>query len=384
LLRTEIKVSPDAKQLDLMDVSSSMYSEAFSRYSPEIFRRLFFKLLKNIEFMEIPEFKDLGRFCCIDGSIFPAFQTMDWAHYTKEANAIKIHLLYELNRMAPVQFLLTDANSSEKSALISMLEKGITYIADRGYVSFELFNKISLAGAFFIIRSKSNLILSVQKKLDVVLPEQWVGSIFDVTDQEIKFDNDENDAIYRLITFMVNDETYFIVTNRFDLDTHQVIMFYAYRWQIELFFLSIKRTFNSIHLWSHDQNGIQIHFYIYLITYILLLNFKQKNDEFSNSETISNSECKPESEPNLDSESNLDLDKSHNQKRGIKNNKKSSSRNCIPKNSRLPDGETIVSKIGSKLKRFWKLGKHWLWAVKVNLMQEYTIERARIICSVMH
>ena len=52
-------------------------------------------------------------------------------------------------------------------------------------------------------------------------------------------------------------------------------MLYAYRWQVELFFRCIKRTFNALHLWSHEADGIKIQFYIYLIVYVLLIHFKQ-------------------------------------------------------------------------------------------------------------
>jgi hypothetical protein len=89
-------------------------------------------LLEQLNFLEIPEIKALGRLLCIDGSVFPAFTSMDWAHYRQTGNALKIHLMLELNRMLPVQFISTDTNSSEKTALLAMLESGVTYIADRG------------------------------------------------------------------------------------------------------------------------------------------------------------------------------------------------------------------------------------------------------------
>jgi IS4 transposase len=66
-----------------------------------------------------------------------------------------------------------------------------------------------------------------------------------------------------------------ICTNRFDLDTLQIIILYAYRWQIELFFKFIKRALNGIHLFSTSENGAQIHFLIILITVLLQLKLKQ-------------------------------------------------------------------------------------------------------------
>ena len=77
LLVTETKTSLNAKKLGLVHVSKSMYSEAFSRYEPEIFKRLFLGLLTHLNFLQIPELEKLGRFILADGSVFPAFKTMD-------------------------------------------------------------------------------------------------------------------------------------------------------------------------------------------------------------------------------------------------------------------------------------------------------------------
>ena len=45
LLITEIKTNPDLKKLGFILASPSMYSEAFSRYKPEIFQRIFAQLI---------------------------------------------------------------------------------------------------------------------------------------------------------------------------------------------------------------------------------------------------------------------------------------------------------------------------------------------------
>jgi len=337
LLITEIKTTQDKPvNFELIQASSSMYSEAFSRYDPAIFRRIFYKLIEKLKFMEVAELKNLGRFLCVDGSIFPAFQTMEWAHYKKTANALKIHLAFELNRMLPVSFITTDANSSEKKALLMMLETGVTYIADRGYMSFSLFSKISAGSAFFIIRVKQSLLYTLQEDLSFEIPLQWQPYLSKVTDCKLTCNNDKENRLYRLITFVVNEETYFIMTNRFDLKTHEIIMLYAYRWQVELLFHCIKRTFGALHLWSHDSKGIQIHFYIYLIAYVLLLNFKQ------------NCEIQKE-ELNFHENDFSDNDTQQGKQQ---------------EQLRTPPACGMVSILNGYLKNYWKLGIHWLSAVR--------------------
>lgn len=356
LLRTEAKTSKDAQEAGVIDVSSSMYSEAFSRYNPMIFKRLFFGLLDRLEFKSIPEINSLGRFILMDGSIFPAIKTMDWASYKKTANGIKLHLSFELNRMIPVQFISTEANGSEKKALHALLEEGVTYIADRGYIAFDLFAQIVDQSAFFIIRVKSNMNYAVSETLSVNLPENWKGYLSSVTDNLVVFTGDKKGRAYRLVTFDALGETYQIATNRLDLQTHEIIMLYAYRWQIELFFRCIKRCFKGLHLWSHESKGIEIQFYLYMIVYLLLLSFKQRTHE---KESELTNTC-------------------HTNTITMETNGKKRQGNTV---TRTPECG-IVTLLGNKLKGIWKIGIHWLKAVKNMLTSPLDIETIKLLNSV--
>jgi transposase len=174
--------------------------------------------------------------------------------------------------MIPVQFICTDANGNEREMLAALLEAGVTFIADRGYASFALFQQITLQQAFFIIRIKNNINYALSQCLVVNgIPESWLPFLSEVTDSLIVFSSDKQKNVYRLVTFLACGEKYCLTSNRLDLTTAQIIMLYAYRWQIELFFRVLKRTFNALHLWTHDERGIQSQFYLYLITYLLML-----------------------------------------------------------------------------------------------------------------
>ena len=275
LFITELKTKPELKKLDFPLASPSMYSEAFSRYKPQIFQRIFVRLLEIVQIQDIPEIKTLGIFMLVDGSLFPAFKTMEWAEYSSKCQALKMHLAYELNRMIPVAFMSTAANYSERKALIAFLQAGVTYITDRGYLAFDIFQKITAHQAFFITRIRYNINATVQTALAVNLPESWNLFLSNITDALVIFSGDKSKQTYRLICFYVGGELYRITTNRFDLKTSEIIMLYADRWQVELFFRCIKRTLNALHLWNHEPDGVKIQFYIYLIVYVLLISFKQ-------------------------------------------------------------------------------------------------------------
>jgi transposase len=48
-------------------------------------------------------------------------------------------------------------------------------------------------------------------------------------------------------------ELFILVTDRFDLKTYEIIMLYAYRWQVELIFRFLKRTLNALPLMCHEE-----------------------------------------------------------------------------------------------------------------------------------
>jgi len=273
-LVTDLKTSDVCKELGLPFIANSTLRDGFSRFSSAYFAKLYQLLLKKAALLSIPELQEFGQLYLVDGSLFPAMKQMSWARYKKTKNAVRLHLSFNLNRMIPTEFLALSGNSSERAFLLKIVEKGMTYIADRGYFSFEVIAEIAKAKAFFVLRIKENMVYHVLRTNTIT---GNIPSCFkQVTDQVIWFANDKNATVCRLITFQVWDSTFYILTNRFELTTLQVIILYAYRWQIELMFKFIKRTLKGIHLVNTSQNGITIQFYMLMITTILQLLLKQK------------------------------------------------------------------------------------------------------------
>lgn len=273
-LVTELKTNLNAKTLGLPEIPNSTLQEGFIRFRAESFRLLFTTLLSSSVFMTIPEMHALGTLYLIDGSLFPVIKGIHWATYKKNRNAIKLHLAFELNRMLPVEFMVTNGNFNERTFVTSVLQAGVTYIMDRGYMSFTIMETIHKAEAFFVIRARENLQYSIVKTMAIGtdLPQNLFAAI---TDAYVKLNNDSSQNIYRLVTFSIADTSFHLLTNRVELSTFQIILIYAYRWQIELMFRFLKCTMNGIHLFNNSENGIQIHFYALLITAMLQLKLKQ-------------------------------------------------------------------------------------------------------------
>ena len=138
LRRIEKSVKSAPPELVLPKAPKSTLADAFTRFSPLIFQHLFMALLHSVTLLSVPEMNELGLLCCVDGSFFPALATMGWAQWKENVHAVKLHLAFELNRMIPVEFLLTEGKANEKKVLLKMAQAGVTYILDRGYFAFYL------------------------------------------------------------------------------------------------------------------------------------------------------------------------------------------------------------------------------------------------------
>lgn len=324
-----------APSLGVEKVARATFFDAFNRFPVAWFQMLLRTVLTVTNWQTIPEMAVLGQLYCIDGSLFPALTKMTWAEYKNKSQAVKLHLCFELNRMIAVQFVVAAGNSSEREALRHMLQAGVTYIADRGYVCFQLLADIVAAQAHFVMRMKANLVYSVVETLPVALPEVVSHLFTQVTDCRVCLTGADGQPIYRLVTFTVGREKYLILTNRLELTTFQVILLYAYRWQVELLFRFLKRTLTGLHLLSTSKEGVTIQFYLLLCTALLQLRLKQA--------CVAAVEA-PESPATCSPADSATI-------AGLM---------VQPEMLRSARSQTFLATVGSKLHRYWKISIHWL------------------------
>jgi len=322
-LSVELQTNQKCQALGLSYTAFSTLKDGFSRFSSEACRTLFETVLSELKLKRIKDLDEIGLFRVIDGSLFPTLMQMSWSAYRKKKNAFKLHLEFELNRMIPTEFLIGSGKSSEREFLLKVLEKGVTYIADRGYGSFEIIAKVLQSQAYFVFRVKDNLLYEVSEVLSLA-DEKLPNCFRQVRDELVIFKNDKHQSRVRLIDFKVAGSYFRLITNRFELSGLQIIILYAYRWQIELFFKYLKRTLNRLHLFNHSENGVGIQFYLLMTLALLLLKFKQQ------------------SEPKMKKK-----------------------RKKVEKNEANPS--EWIKKIGEIFYESWKISKKWLLIIKNSL-----------------
>ena len=87
-------------------------------------------------------------------SLFP------WARFRQHKAAVKLHTLLDLRGNIPTFIGITDGKVHDVNMLDEILpEAGAFYVMDRGYIDFERLFVFTLSAAFFVVRTKENVVL---------------------------------------------------------------------------------------------------------------------------------------------------------------------------------------------------------------------------------
>ena len=161
------------------------------------------------------------------------------------------------------------------------LKKGVVYIFDLGYWSYETLQKIIDRKSYFVSRVKKGcdpIICAVNgdtahefvgKKLSEVM-KHFQGDAIDIL---VKLGDIEKEL--RIVGLLHKHEWYLYITNIFDEEmTHEMIYeLYRVRWQVELFFKWIKTYLNGRKLSMRSENSMLIEIYATLIYCLLVMFF---------------------------------------------------------------------------------------------------------------
>ena len=83
-----------------------------------------------------------------------------WARFRRRKAAVKMHTLLDLRGNIPAFVHITDGKVHDVNVLDQIVsEAGAFYVMDRGYIDFQRLFVLTLSSAFFVVRTKSNVLL---------------------------------------------------------------------------------------------------------------------------------------------------------------------------------------------------------------------------------
>jgi hypothetical protein len=206
-------------------------------------------------------------------SVFP------WAPFRSTKAAIKLHTLLDLRGAIPTFIHISDGKLHDVNVLdILIPEPGSFYVMDRGYLDFARLRTLDQAGAFFVIRAKSNL---DARRVYSAPVNRNTGLICDQTIALNGFyASHDYPQHLRRIRFKdpESGKTLVFLTNHFQLPALTVCALYKSRWQVELFFKWIKQHLRIKRFFGTSENAVKSQVWIAVAVCVLVAIVRKRLD----------------------------------------------------------------------------------------------------------
>src|SRR5438309_6132805 len=204
-------------------------------------------------------------------SLFP------WAKFRKTTGAIKMHRLLDLRGNIPTFIGITDGKVHDVNILDEIFpEAGAFYVIDRGYLDFERLYIFTLSAAFFVVRTKSNVLLQ-RRYSHPVDKSTGVRSDHTVILTAIDSAKAYPDTLRRVSYLDVKTRKRFkFLTNNFTLPAITIAQIYKCRWQVELFFKWIKQHLRIKAFYGTSENAVKTRIWIAVSVYVLVAIIRKR------------------------------------------------------------------------------------------------------------
>src|SRR6266542_1812393 len=204
-------------------------------------------------------------------SLFP------WAKFRKTKGAVKMHTLLDLRGNIPTFIGITDGKVHDVNMLDEILpEAGAFYVMDRGYIDFERLFVFTLSAAFFVVRTKQNIVLQRRYSHEVD-KSTGVRSDHTVILTAINSAMAYPDALRRVSYLdLETNKRFKFLTNNFVLPALTIAQIYKSRWQVELFFKWIKQHLRIKAFYGISENAVKTQIWIAVAVYVLVAIIRKR------------------------------------------------------------------------------------------------------------
>ena len=198
-------------------------------------------------------------------SLFP------WAKFRRRKAAVKMHTLLDLHGNIPTFIRVTSGDVHDVTVLDEIMpEAGSFYVMDRGYIDFQRLFVFTLSSAFFVVRTKSNVLIQ-RRYSHAVDKSTGVRS-----DQTVILTSFESASAYpdalRCVSYFDKEtkKRLKFLTNNFVLPAFTIAQIYKCRWQVELFFKWIKQHLRIKAFYGTSENAVKTQIWIAVSIYVLV------------------------------------------------------------------------------------------------------------------
>ena len=194
-----------------------------------------------------------------------------WAKFRQAKGGVKAHVLLDHDDYLPSYVLITEARCSDvKMADSFPINPGSIVTMDRGYSDYALFGRWTERKIFFVTRLKDNA------RYEVIEGAAVPANRSVRRDDLIQFTGDkaQKDCPFPLRRVVVWDAAgnreIVLLTNLLEFGATTIAAIYKDRWEIELFFKSLKQNLKVKSFVGTSENALRIQIWTALIAILLL------------------------------------------------------------------------------------------------------------------
>lgn len=206
-----------------------------------------------------------------------SLKVFPWAHFRKAKAAVKMHTQMDLRGNIPSFIHVSDGKMHEVNVLdLITPEPGSFTVMDRGFLDFERLYRLTQAGAFFVIRPKSNTLF---KRVYSRPVDKTTGLRCDQTVRLTGVISQNDYPQYlRYVVFYdeKTDKRLSFFTNNFELPALIITQLYKCRWQVELFFKWLKQHLRIKAFFGINENAVKTQIWIAISVYVLVAIIKKR------------------------------------------------------------------------------------------------------------
>ena len=200
-----------------------------------------------------------------------------WAGFRSHKAAVKMHTLLDLHGNIPAFIHVSEGKMHDIHALDRIdIEPGAYYAMDRAYLDFERLYRFTLSSAFFVTRTKKN-VLHQRRYSHPVDRSTGVTS-----DQTVILASFESASSYpdplRRVSYRdpATGKRLKFLTNNFTLPALTIAQIYKQRWQVELFFKWIKQNLRIRHFYGTSENAVKTQIWTAVCVYLIAAVIKKE------------------------------------------------------------------------------------------------------------
>lgn len=265
----------------------STLAEANERRNPQIFEDLYFALIRRYGgFLADSRSAQLDkRLYILDATVITLFNDILPAAGRKPSDGkrkggIKVHTLLNAATDVPEMVVFASAASRDGNVLTQIrLPKNSIVVFDKGYVSFEQFDRLTKDNVTWVTRLTTSWVYETTLIREVDAHQDANGI---KEDREIILGNQTNKKQRRVKARLVkyydskHDRTFEFVTNNFNMSAITIAQLYEKRWQVELVFKRLKQNCQLRNFLGESENATKIQIWIAFIADLLTKVIQKK------------------------------------------------------------------------------------------------------------